>query len=190
MICSVLLFGFLAVSAFTDIRRHLILNRTVYPGIVVALGTSGIGSLAGLAESTNGGLAWTRWGFVEFSQSLAGMLTCAGLLVVCYVCMPGQVGGGDVKLMAMIGGFLGLYAGLEVVLWTFLIAACFSIIRLIWQYGAWNLLQRTLRYLLALMRLGPAAEISPEDRASLQAPLYLTPSAIVAAVLVRFELLV
>jgi prepilin peptidase CpaA len=189
MICSVLLFGFLAVSAYTDIRQHLILNRTVYPGIVVALGTSGAGSLAGLSDSADGGLAWTRWGFVEFSQSLTGMFTCAALLVACYVCMPGQVGGGDVKLMAMIGGFLGLYAGLEVVLWTFLIAACFSIIRLTWQYGAWQLVKRTMQYFIALVRLGPVGGLAEEDRASLQAPLYLTPSAILAAVLVRFELL-
>ena len=34
-------------------------------------------------------------------------------MLVCYVFFPGGVGGGDVKLIAMMGAFLGLSAGFD-----------------------------------------------------------------------------
>ena len=55
-------------------------------------------------------------------------------MIVCFVFFPG-IGGGDVKLMAMVGALLGTYDGLEALLWTFVLAACFGLIVLVWRVG-------------------------------------------------------
>ena len=188
MVCSILLLGFLAVAAYTDWRWHLIYNKTTYPGMLVALSASALVTLLELPDA--GGAGWSSWlGFVGFPQSILGLLANGLLVLACYVCMPGQVGGGDVKLMAMIGAFLGLYPGLETLLWTFVIAACLAVIRLIWSVGAGRLFVRTARILWGLIRTGTLLELQPEDRRQLRTPLHLSTSALLAVLVVRFQLI-
>ena len=55
-------------------------------------------------------------GEIGLADAALGMFVCGGLLLVCYVFF--SIGGGDVKLLAMLGAFLGIEQGIEVVLWT------------------------------------------------------------------------
>ncbi len=192
MVCSVMLLGVLCFVSYTDVRWHRIPNNIVYPATVVAWAACGLTTWFGSQESA--AVVDTRFwaepfGFVSIHDSCLGALGCGGVLLVCYLFMAGEVGGGDVKLMAMIGAYLGIYAGWEVVLWTFIIAACFSVIRLIWQFGAWMLIVRCLRHILGRLRLGSAWQMPDSDQQALRSPLYLAPSALLAVAIVRFELL-
>ena len=54
--------------------------------------------------------------------SLKRVRLCGAAMLVCYVLFAGGVGGGDLKLIAMMGAWLGVYRGLEAMLWTMVIA--------------------------------------------------------------------
>ena len=87
------------------------------------------------AGRRRGGREFRYWlGSPPLSDSVGGLLTCGVLMIVCFVVFPG-IGGGDVKLMAMLGALMGTYDGLEALLWTFVLGACFSLIVLVWRVG-------------------------------------------------------
>jgi len=106
--------------------------------------------------------------------------------VVCFVLF--KVGGGDVKLIAMLGAFLGPDRGVEAMLWTFVLGACLGLIVLVWRVGPLRLVADVGRHLLWLLRLGRFQPLTPEQRAALQPPLFLAPAALAAAVIVLFSL--
>ena len=108
-------------------------------------------------------------------------------MVVCFLFFPG-IGGGDVKLMAMVGALLGTYRGLEALLWTFVLAACFSLIVLVWRIGPIATVSRLLRWVSGKLRLPWFVPLSDEQRKALNPPVVLAPSALLAVVIVRFGL--
>lgn len=185
MLATVLLLGLLALAAATDVWRHKIYNWTTYPGMLTAVGLNGSGSLAVAAVLTEPGRL-QPWGWIGFSSSALGLLICGGVLIVCFLLF--RVGGGDVKLIAMMGAFLGPERGLEAMLWTFVFGACMAVIVLVWRVGFWRLAARTFRQVLWTLRLGRWSPLTPEERAQLQPPLFLAPSALIAAAAVQFSL--
>ncbi len=186
MVAEVLLLGLLAVATATDLRRHRIYNWTTYPGILAALGMNalGVGLLRG---GLVGETAFRHLGCVGLGDSASGFAICGGVMLVCYVLL--QVGGGDVKLMAMLGAFLGVEQGVTAMLWTFVLGACLGLIVLVWRVGPLRLVASVVRHLLWMLRLGRFQPLTPEERAALQPPLFLAPSALAAAVIVEFNLL-
>jgi prepilin peptidase CpaA len=186
MVAKVLLLGLLCVATATDLRRHRIYNWTTYPGILAALGVNSLGTalLVGgaLEEATLRDLGW-----IGIGESLAGFLVCGFVLVVCYVLL--KVGGGDVKLIAMLGAFLGVDKGVEAMLWTFVLGGCTGLIVLVWRFGPLRLLASVARHLLWTLRLGRFQPLTSEERAALQPPLFLAPSALAACVIVLFGFL-
>ena len=86
MLVTILLLGFVFAATVTDLARHKIYNWTTYTGILTALGLSA----AGL-------------GLIPLSDSLLGLLACGLVMLVCFVLF--KIGGGDVKLIAMLGAF-------------------------------------------------------------------------------------
>src|SRR5437868_12050519 len=90
---TVLLLVLTATAAFTDLRFHKIYNWTTYPGILLALAVN-------LFEN-----GWDDGipGHPGLKDSLAGLALCGGLMLVSFVFF--NVGGGDVKLIAMVGAF-------------------------------------------------------------------------------------
>jgi len=84
----------LIVATFTDLEHMLIPNRLI---------------LAGLAGGAVFALLVPQPGLVS---ALAGAAACGGLLLLLAVASRGGMGGGDVKLAAVIGLFLGLPLGL------------------------------------------------------------------------------
>ena len=186
MLAKVLLLGLLAVAAATDVLRHRIYNWTTYPGILAAWGLNALGSgllaAAIVDRATLAGLGW-----VGFAESFYGFLICGVALLVCFVLF--KVGGGDVKLMAMLGAFLGPEQGVVAMLWTFVLGGCLGLIVLVWRMGPLRLVRAVFRHLLWMLRLARFQPLTPEERALLQPPLFLAPSALVAAVIVQFSLI-
>jgi len=62
------------------------------------------------------------------------------------------------------------------------------LIVLIWRVGPWRLATRTLRQVVWTLRLGVWSPLTPEERAQLQPPLFLAPSALAAVLIVQFRL--
>jgi prepilin peptidase CpaA len=182
----VLLLALVLVATATDLAWHKVYNWTTYPGIVAAIGLSGARSLLEATAVVEGAqLDWlTR---LPVDDCLIGLVVCGLLMLVCYVVFPG-IGGGDVKLVAMLGAFLGPYQGIEAVLWTFVFGGCVGLIVLIWRVGPMKLAAGVLRQSLWTLRLGHWGPLSPEEHAQLQPPLFLGPSALAAVVIVQFGL--
>jgi len=100
----------LAISVVTDLRRRVILNAVTLPAV---------GAVLLLFGATGGTQALT--------SSLLGIAVCAGPFFV--AALPGWMGMGDVKLMAVVGAALGwplalmallgvsIAGGLQAVLW-------------------------------------------------------------------------
>jgi hypothetical protein len=64
-----------------------------------------------------------------------------------------------------------------------------GLIVLVWRVGPLRLVASVGRHLLWMLRLGRFQPLTPEERAALQPPLFLAPSALAAAVIVEFNLL-
>jgi prepilin peptidase CpaA len=184
MVVTIVVLGLVLVAAVTDLARHRIYNRTTYPGILAALGLNALGELAAWRGADPVWLA--RMGWIGLGASVFGLALLGLLMLVCFVLF--KVGGGDVKLMAMVGGFLGPQRGLEALLWTFALGAAVALIVLVWRVGAWRLVVRLVRQMLYVFRLGGWARLTPDERSQLQAPLFLAPSALAAVAIVQFSL--
>ena len=187
MLVTVLLLGFVSVAAVTDIARHKIYNWTTYSGMLAALLLNVGGSILLLQTDVTGGQL-KSWGWITPGNSLAGMLSCGFLVLVCFVIFS-NIGGGDVKLMAMVGAFLGFDQGIVAMLWTFVLAACLALVVLIWRIGPWRLASMLFRRLLYAFRIYRLSPLSEEESKQLQSPLHLAPSAVAAVVIVRFSLI-
>ncbi len=79
----------LIIVIFIDLDHHLILNKITYLGIIT-----------GLAYNIVGGMQ-------TLQNSLLGFVAGGGLFLVIALVSRGGMGGGDVKLAAMLGVFLG-----------------------------------------------------------------------------------
>jgi len=187
MLATILLLGLVTIAAVTDVRRHKIYNATTYPGILAALGINALGE-ALLAFNGASPELLARWlGFVGLVECVLGLVACGFVMLVCYVMF--RVGGGDVKLLTMMGAFLGTEKGIEAMLWTFVLGGCMGLIVLIWRVGPWRIVRGVFRQLMWAVRLGRFAPLSPEERRELRPPLFLAPCALAAAAIVRFSLL-
>jgi prepilin peptidase CpaA len=185
MIATLVLLLLLTIATVTDIVWQKIYNATTYTGLAAALVLCGIRSMLevkGNVDATT--LDWLSP--IGFGASFAGLAICGGLMLFSYILFG--VGGGDVKLIAMMGAFLGAELGLEALLWTFLFAAVVALAALVWREGAIGLVVKIGGYLAAMFKTGLAQSPVEEDRRTLQIPLYLGPCALGAALVVCFDL--
>jgi prepilin peptidase CpaA len=172
-VSTLLAIVFTVVAGATDLVRHKIYNWTTYPGIIAAF-------IVNLLEH---GLTGPQ----SLEDALKGFFVCGGLMLAAFVLF--HVGGGDVKLMAMLGAFLGLEQGLEVLLWTFVLGGVAGVAILIWRVGFIRLVSGAIRHLLLSLRLVTWVPLSEGERKQLEPPLYLAPASILAVVVVVFDLL-
>ena len=131
----------LIVGSFVDLRLHIIPNEITYTGLilapiasVVSVGLHDIsGSLRFFVDSGN------QW-IASLLASLIGIFVSGGLIFLCgvfgkLVFRKDAMGFGDVKLMGVIGGFLGWKLAVA----TFFIAPFFGLLfglpRLIFKKG-------------------------------------------------------
>jgi prepilin peptidase CpaA len=184
MLITVVLFGLVLVATFTDVARHKIYNWTTYSGMLMAVALSAGGSLAvaaGIREEPLESLGW-----IPLAESLGGLAVCGFVMLVCFVMF--NVGGGDVKLIAMLGAFLGPEQGITAMLWTFVLGGCVGLIVLVWRVGPMRLVVRVLRQILWSLRIGAWSPLTQIERAQLRPPLFLAPTALLAVAIVRLSL--
>ncbi len=186
-VTTVLLVGLLAIAAVTDLRRHKIYNWTTYSGILLAWAWNGAGEVVARSHPATASLL-EDLGWIGLERSLYGFLLCGVVLLVCYLIFGGQISGGDVKMIAMMGALMGPDYGMVAMLWTFVLGFCIAVSILVWRVGPWQLILICLRRVAGLLRLG-ARPLKPEEQAMLKLPLSLAPGALAAAVLVQFTLL-
>lgn len=186
MVVTILLLGLLSVATVTDVLRHKIYNWITYPGILAAWSLNGLGSI--LVRLDQADPKWLEdLGWIGIEKSLLGFGICGFVLTVCFVLFRG-VGGGDVKLIALAGAWLGPEQGILVRLWTFVLGGCLGLIVLVWRVGPWKLLVGTVHYLGWALRLGWFGPLDEQQRRALQPRLFLAPSALAAAVIVLFHI--
>jgi Flp pilus assembly protein protease CpaA len=191
MLALLVLFGMLGLATVTDLARHKIYNWTTYPafvlGIVLSVAQSVIVTVSSSVELQ------TRWrnliGAVSPMDCLYGLLACGLLLLVCVLLFAGQVGGGDVKLLTASGALLGFDRGLEMLLWTFVLAAAVGMIGLIWKVGPLRMAGFMRRMAFSWFTWRRGAFLTDDEKKMISPPLYLAPSALMAAIIVRFSLI-
>src|ERR1041385_6473577 len=106
MLATALLIGLVLTAAVTDATRHRIYNWTTYPGIIAGLALAVIGAIW-QRLSPESAVHWQPFlGWLPLTDSLLGFAACGALMTVCFVLFG--AGGGDVKLLAMIGSLVGL----------------------------------------------------------------------------------
>ncbi len=94
-------------AAFIDIDHGIIPDRLTYPGIVIGLLLS--------------------FGTLGFLPALAGSLAFGGLLFAVAIISNGGMGGGDIKLAALIGAFTGITGSAITLLMASFLGAIFGV---------------------------------------------------------------
>jgi len=169
----ILLFLLVTVATITDVARHKIYNWNVYPGIILGFVANGWRT----ATIAKGGSVWEGLIF-----SLEGFLACGLIMLVCFVFF--DMGGGDVKLIAMMGAFLGVQQGVEAMLWTFVLGSIVGAVIIIWQTGALRLVSKSFQHILLILRARSWVPLTNEERQPLKRWLFLAPSALAAIAIV------
>ena len=149
MVALAVLLALLLIATVTDVTRHKIYNWTTYPGIAA-------GCALNLFETGRSGL----------QESLAGFLVCGLVMLFCFVLF--DMGGGDVKLIAMIGSFLGVRQGVEAMLWTFVLGGVAGLALVIWRIGFWHIVTKTIEHLKLVLRAKSWVPLTREERQPLR----------------------
>ncbi len=170
MVAYALLLIFLLIAAATDLRKQSIYNWTTYPGMLAGVLVNALGQ----------GSLGQGWDAIQ--SSIAGFTICGSVMLLCYVLFP--MGGGDVKLMAMIGAFLGPYRGIEALLWTFVLGSIMAVAYLIWTTGIIKMIGGIGHHLVLVFRSKGWVPLTKTEREPLQRGLFLAPAGFVAVCIV------
>ncbi|HZG17122.1 MAG TPA: A24 family peptidase [Candidatus Bathyarchaeia archaeon] len=108
----------MAVAVYTDIRRRLIYDWLTLPGIVYFL----------LVHAFLHSEQWFDY--------LLGVIVMGGISLLMAILSRGQLGGGDIKLLALVGAAVGWQAGIYVLLFTYLLASFVAIP--VWIVSKWR----------------------------------------------------
>lgn len=181
-----LLLGLLLVAAATDVLYRKIYNWTTYGGILAAWAVNAAGEALVAWGDADPKTLERYLGFIGIGPSVLGCLICGFVLLVCFVFF--KIGGGDVKLIAMMGAFFVPDEGIEAMLWTFVLGGCMGLIVLIWRVGPFRLLVRVFRQVVWTLQMRRWSPLSEDERAELQTRLFLAPSALAAVLIVKFSL--
>lgn len=143
-----------ALAAYTDVRRGLIPNALTLGGAL----TGAVGHL-----SYGWYLAGWRAGLAALAASAAGALLAA--LVPLVLFLKGGLGGGDVKLFAALGACCQPLLGIEVQLYSFILAAAFAPARLAYEGRLFQVIGQTCLVLFQrVWPRGPRRELPGEVR--------------------------
>jgi prepilin peptidase CpaA len=157
-----------SIAAWTDLRDRKLYNWNTYSGMLIGF------AMSALPQSR-----------ITPGDALAGWVVCGLIMLVCYVLL--NVGGGDVKLIAMLGACLGLEDGLSAMLWTCTLAAIAAAATVIWQVGAWELLKGTVHRIKMLIQSRGWVPWTTEQRQILNQRFRFGPSALAAVLLIYWR---
>ena len=145
---SLILLLLLLAASICDLRTRRIPNRLTFGGITLAL-------LYGLlAHHPHSG---------GFFSALGGMAVGLALMLPLYLLHA--MGAGDVKLMAMVGAFLGPEATWQAVIFVFIAGGLAALAYALWHGVIGQLLRNTVQAVEAVVG-SVAAGIRPDARAS------------------------
>jgi prepilin peptidase CpaA len=115
-----------------DVRSHRIPNKLVLVGVVLGLGLNGLlpGGL-GFNSEVPGGIGWL--------SALKGL--ALGIAVLLPIYLLRAMGAGDVKLMGMVGAFLGAGDLIGAVIATFIAGGVMALVVALWSRQLMNMLQ-------------------------------------------------
>jgi prepilin peptidase CpaA len=168
VITLLVLLVLLSIACVTDVRSQMIYNWNTYPGLVLGF------LLRGWNEGATG-----------MEDAAKGFLICGGLMLVCFVLFG--LGGGDLKLMAMMGAFLGFEQGVESLLWTLVLGGILGGAVIIWQLGFVNIVVGVGKHLARMWQLKGWVPVSNESRQPLQQTLFLAPAALIGTLIVTWD---
>lgn len=182
----------LAVSAVTDLRRHRIYNFVTYSAFLWALAINTTATIATIGESRSDTIAdrathiGPEWlGGIGLKHCLAGGAACFLFTLMAYHLSGG--GAGDVKLAAVIGGFLGAHDGIFAVAYSYIVAAIIILAWSVWKVGPLTLVKTGLRSVG--LWIGPLWPFQPtsEDKRFLLKPIPLGPFFAIGTLLVVLD---
>ena len=137
-IIVVVLMIVLLIAVVTDLRSSRIPNWLTFPAMGFALaGHAWLGSMHGVLFS------------------LAGLGTGLGLFFLIY--LAGGIGAGDVKLMAAIGAFVGVYGVLSCVWLAMVVGGVYAIAAMCYQWGLASAGQRLVYAAYGAVLVGGSA---------------------------------
>ncbi|HEY9277253.1 MAG TPA: A24 family peptidase [Methylotenera sp.] len=135
------LIGLLALALLTvllllatreDVRSHRIPNKLVLIGVVLGLGLNGLlPTGSGFNSMMPGGLGWLA--------ALKGLALGGAVLLPMYLLRA--MGAGDVKLMGMVGTFLGPGDLIGAVIATFIAGGAMAIVVALWSRQLMSMVQ-------------------------------------------------
>jgi len=96
----------LLILAMIDLEHKLLPNRITIPGFYIGLITAVVAPVSWHPMFQFGG-GWWSGPLDVLLQSLIGALIGGGLLLLIAIIAPAGMGTGDIKLMAMVGAFVG-----------------------------------------------------------------------------------
>ncbi|MDO9366483.1 MAG: A24 family peptidase [Methylotenera sp.] len=129
----------LLMAAREDVRSHRIPNKLVLIGVLTGVVLNGLLPVGtGFNNAVPGGLGWLA--------ALKGL--GVGMAVLLPIYWLRAMGAGDVKLMAMVGAFLGSAGVLGAVLATFIAGGVMALAVVLWSRQLADLLQNVKLILL------------------------------------------
>lgn len=158
----------LVVATWTDVKWQMIYNWNTYPGLVLGF------VLRGWSEGSAG-----------LEDATKGFLICGVLMLLCFVLFG--LGGGDLKLMAMMGVFLGFERGVEALLWTLVLGGILGAIVIVWQMGFVNIVVGAGKHLTRMWQLKGWVPLNSEARQPLQQTLFLAPAGLIGTLIVTWD---
>ena len=157
------------ISAYTDLTRHEIPNWITYPAAAWGLAMNAIDSVFETEAVTNDQLE--SMGTIGLLPFVLGFLSLFTAMFFLYLVMG--VGGGDVKLCAVIGGIMGIKLGFLVLLYAYCLAAIASIVIVVAKIGFPRLLNTIYFALSDLLFWKRRGKLSDEWKAMLDIPVPL-----------------
>lgn len=98
------------------------------------------------------GLVVRLW-FEQPSGEVVGYLVRMLIVIACFFpfYIVRMLGAGDVKMMAIVIGYLGFPAGIRVTGWAFLVGAVWGVVKMLWQHSLWRRLSILRDYVRRLI---------------------------------------
>ena len=140
-----MMFAFVAVCLITDLAERKIYNSVVLCGLVVAMGIHVV----------------EQGFYLGFTYTISGFFTGIFLLLIPFV--MGGLGAGDVKMLAMIGAFLGHGLVLPVMLASALVGGVFALVVMLREGEFLNRMKKLVISLLCFAGTRKSAHLENID---------------------------